>query len=46
MANRGRLHLSEDQLRLDLAALSRRHADAILTPAGVFDPAQRVIGEE
>ncbi|XVU25179.1 NACHT domain-containing protein [Actinoplanes sp. CA-054009] len=44
MINRGRLHLTEEQLRLDLAALSRRHADPILTPAGTLDPAQRVIG--
>ncbi|MDI6104225.1 hypothetical protein QLQ12_37105 [Actinoplanes sp. NEAU-A12] len=44
MINRGRLHLGEDQLRLDLVALSRRHADPILTPAGALDPAQRVIG--
>ncbi|WP_430781693.1 NACHT domain-containing protein [Actinoplanes sp. G11-F43] len=44
MVNRGRLHLGEDQLRLDLAALSRRHADPVLTPAGALDPARRVIG--
>ncbi|RSM72537.1 hypothetical protein DMB66_05170 [Actinoplanes sp. ATCC 53533] len=44
MINRGRLHLGEDQLRLDLAALSRRNADPILTPAGMLDPAQRIIG--
>ncbi|BEL05686.1 hypothetical protein Q0Z83_038770 [Actinoplanes sichuanensis] len=44
MINRGRLHLGEDQLRLDLAALSRRNADPILTPPGMLDPAQRIIG--